>query len=319
MSSPEGIDMSDKQNAILLHQYDISPFSEKVRVAFGIKGLSWYAVDQPVIMPKPELIALTGGYRKIPVMQIGADIYCDTQIILRELERRYPEPSLFVGGDCGIGWGMGCWTDRILFQTAVGVIFGSAGDAVDEAFKKDREKLMGRPFDTDQMKAAVPMLKEQLRAQIDWLESQLADGRAFLMGDRAGIADVNAYYNLAFIRWIAPEGVAIIDGFENVTAWEARIQKIGHGSRREMDRNEALDIAREATSIAVAATDPAEPNGLKKGDQVTVMADDYGREPVSGELVSSSAQHIALKRSDPRVGDVTLHFPRTGFWVTRSR
>ena len=33
-----------------------------------------------------------------------------------------------------------------------------AGDAVDEAFKKDREALTGRPFDTDAMKAAVPLM-----------------------------------------------------------------------------------------------------------------------------------------------------------------
>jgi len=87
---------------ILFHQYDSSPFSEKVCVCLGIKKLAWTAVDQPVIMPKPELVALTGGYRRIPVMQIGADIYCDSQLIVRELERRFPEPTLFPQGDHGL-------------------------------------------------------------------------------------------------------------------------------------------------------------------------------------------------------------------------
>jgi glutathione S-transferase len=82
-----------------------------------------------------------------------------------------------------------------------------------------------------------------------------------------------------------------------------------------MSREDALDIARDATSTEQPSADPGEPNGLKPGDQITVMADDYGRDPVSGELVSSSAQHIALKRNDPRVGDVTVHFPRAGFLV----
>ena len=63
---------------VILHQYDSSPFSEKVRICFGIKGLAWRAAQQPVIMPKPDLIPLTGGYRRIPVMQIGADVYCDS-------------------------------------------------------------------------------------------------------------------------------------------------------------------------------------------------------------------------------------------------
>ena len=310
--------MADKSDAIILHQYDVSPFSEKVRVCLGIKGLIWHACEQPTIMPKPELIPLTGGYRRIPVMQIGADIYCDSQIIIRELERRFPNPSLYVGGDQGLSWGVGFWTDRALFQAAVAVIFGSAGDFVDEAFKKDREALSGRPFDTEAMKAAVPMMKEQLRAQLQWLDAQLADDRPYLMGTDPGMMDANAFYNLAFLRWISPEAEGVIGEFTHLGKWEARVKEIGHGTRHEIGREEALDIAKAATTIVEPTADPGEPNGLKPGDQVHVFADDYGRDPVAGELVSSSAQHIAIKRSDERVGEVVVHFPRAGFLVNRS-
>ena len=82
---------------IILHHYPQSPYSEKVRLTFGLKGLSWRAVEQPSIMPKPELLPLTGAYRKIPVMQIGADVYCDSQCIVRELERRHPTPTVHPG------------------------------------------------------------------------------------------------------------------------------------------------------------------------------------------------------------------------------
>lgn len=310
--------MAATAQSIILHQYDISPFSEKVRVAFGIKGLEWFACDEPVIMPKPELLALTGGYRKIPVMQIGADIYCDTQIILRELERRFPVPTLFPGSGKGLGWGVAMWTDRIFFQAAVAIIFGGGTPLADEAFIKDREKLTGRPFDIAGMKAAAPMMAEQFRAQLGWLEDQLADGRRFLTGDEPGLADASAFYNLAFVRWTSPAGAKLIDGFPGVAAWEKRVAGIGHGRRSEISRDDALDIAKAATSTEASKTDPGEPNGLKAGDAVTVMADDYGRDPIAGELVSSSAQHIALKRSDPRVGEVVVHFPRAGFLVLKS-
>ena len=310
--------MADKSDAIILHQYDVSPFSEKVRVCLGIKGLIWHACEQPTIMPKPELLPLTGGYRRIPVMQIGADIYCDSQIIIRELERRFPNPSLYVGGDQGLSWGVGFWTDRALFQAAVAVIFGSTGDFVDEAFKKDREALSGRPFDTEAMKAAVPMMKEQLRAQLQWLDAQLGDERPYLLGTDPGLMDANAFYNLAFLRWISPEAQNVIGEFTHLGKWEARVKEIGHGTRHEIGREEALDIAKAATTIVEPTADPGEPNGLKPGDQVLVFADDYGRDPVAGELVSSSAQHIAIKRSDERVGEVVVHFPRAGFLVNRS-
>jgi len=310
--------MSANATSIILHQYDISPFSEKVRVVLGLKGLEWYACDEPVIMPKPELVALTGGYRKIPVMQIGADIYCDSQIIIRELERRFPEPSVFVGGDHGLGFGVGMWTDRVFFQAAVAIIFGGGAALADEAFIKDREKLSGRPFDINAMKAAAPLMAEQFRAQLGWMEDQLADGRAFMMGETPGIVDAHAWYNLAFTRWISADGTKLIDAFPGLVAWEARVKAIGHGTRHDISREDALDIAKAATSLEKTATDAGEPNGLKAGDRVTVMADDYGRDPIAGELVSSSAQHIALKRSDPRIGEVVVHFPRAGFLVMKS-
>ena len=68
---------------IILHHYEASPFSEKVRAVLGYKQLEWQSVLIPRIMPKPDLVALTGGYRKTPVMQIGRDIYADTHLITR--------------------------------------------------------------------------------------------------------------------------------------------------------------------------------------------------------------------------------------------
>ena len=244
---------------IILHHYPSSPFSEKVRICLGIKGLAWKAVTQPVIMPKPDLIPLTGGYRRIPVMQIGADIYCDSQLIVRELERRYPAPSLYPTGDAGLAQAMMLWTDRGLFQAAVALIFGGIGGAIDPAFAKDREALSGRPFDANAMKAAAPFMAEQLRSHLTWLDEQLADGRAFLTGDKPGLADANAYYNVWFMRSAYPPSAKAVDGFARLAAWEARVKAIGHGSRAEMSPAEAIAIARAATSDTPDATDPGRP------------------------------------------------------------
>jgi glutathione S-transferase len=185
----------DRMPEILLHQYDSSPFSEKVRVVLGIKGLAWSAVNQPVIMPKPDFNPLTGGYRRNPAMQIGADIYCDSQLIVRELERRYPEPTLFPDGDVGMAQATALWTDRAFFQAAVAVIFGGLGDKVPPAFIKDREALSGRPFDPAAMRSAIPHMTQQLRAHAALICEQLSDKRPFLCGDWPGLKDANAYYN----------------------------------------------------------------------------------------------------------------------------
>ena len=159
---------------LILHHFDTSPFSEKVRVVFGMKSLAWRSVTIPSLMPKPDYVPLTGGYRRTPSLQIGADVYCDTQVMLAEIERRHPSPSLIPAGLDGMVWAFNLWADRLFFQTTVPIIFGTIGDQVPEAFLKDREQLSGRPFDPKAMKAAVEPLKGQWRAQAAWLDAQLS-------------------------------------------------------------------------------------------------------------------------------------------------
>lgn len=303
---------------LILHHYWPSPFTEKVRLALGLKGLAWRSVVQPNIMPKPELIPLTGGYRKIPVMQIGADIYCDSQCILREIERRHPSPSLIPDGAEATHWATAFWADRVFFQAAVAVIFGQMADSVPKEFLEDRSKLSGRPFDTQQMKAAVPMMKEQLRAQLDWLDAQLRDGRPYLLGRSAGLADFATYHTVWFLQSYYPPAGELLEPHAGVRAWTERVKAIGHGQHTAMQPSEALAIARASESETTPGVEPGEPNGWRVGDRVAVMADDYGRDPIAGELVRASAQEIAIRRRDPDVGDVVVHFPRAGFLVVRA-
>ena len=297
---------------ILFHHYDSSPFSEKVRVCLGIKQLAWGAVDQPVIMPKPELVALTGGYRRIPVMQIGADIYCDSMLIVRELERRYPKPTLFPTGDSGLAYANALWSDRAVFMAAVAIIFGGLGDKVPPAFIADRTALSGRSFDFVAMQAAIPHMEMQMRAHIALLSDQLADGRGFLTGEQPGLADANAYYNLWFIRAAFPPAASLFEDMPHVPEWMEKVRAIGHGERSAVSREAALAIARTTAPLTgtIAPQDAA-----LEGKQITIAADDYGRDPVRGVLVGSSDHHVAVRRKDPLAGEVVVHFPRIGFSV----
>jgi glutathione S-transferase len=303
-------------NEIIFHHYPASPFSEKVRVAFGIKGLAWRSVETPNMMPKPDLLPLTGGYRKTPVMQIGADIYCDTQIILRELERRYPTPSIFPVKN-GLAYAIGFWADRMFFMSSVALVFAEVGHMVPEAFKQDRSKMSGSTFNTDAMKAAAPFMRDQWRAHADFVAETLEDGRDFVGGAKPGAADIHAYMNfwwlLAAVPHVANE---FLREMPKVGTWITRISTIGHGKPAPMDSKDALKVAKAAKPEAQMAADPYDPRDLTPGTRVTVSADDYGRDPVAGTILFSNAHEIAIARSDDQVGDVVVHFPRAGFMVT---
>jgi glutathione S-transferase len=301
---------------IILHHFDESPFSEKVRLVFGLKNIAWSSVRISRIMPRPDLMPMTGGYRRTPVLQIGADIYCDTQAILRELERRFPEPTLFPAGFDGVASATAMWTDRTFFQSTVNLVFGSLADKVPPDFIADREKLRGARFDVAAMAAAIPQMRDQFRAHVQWIEAQLGDGRSWMCGDKPGLCDINAYMNVWYLRANLPgEAERLLAEFTRTRAWETRMRAVGHGRRSEMSTAAALDIAAGATPRTAVLADPGDPNGRKPGDRVEVMPDDYGRIKVSGEIVALSSDHIAIRRHDPRAGEVVVHFPRAGFLV----
>ena len=300
---------------IILHHYPTSPYAEKVRVALGIKQLTWRSVIIPMIMPKPDLMPLTGGYRKTPVMQIGADVYCDTQCILRELERRFPEPSLYRGTDAGTANAFAFWSERSLFSPAVGVTFAGRPGMLPAAFYEDRAKFSGREINTERLKATVPFMLDQMRAQLSWYDTMLADERPFLFGQAPTLADCAAYHPCWFIRKNVGETAAPLAEFPRIQIWMDRIKAVGHGSHTELDSKEALKIAREAAPQAQREQDANDPLGRKSGSKVQVVPDDTGRDPVSGELIASSRDSISILRSDPQVGEVMVHFPRAGFVV----
>ncbi|HEY8514844.1 MAG TPA: glutathione S-transferase family protein [Candidatus Binatia bacterium] len=298
---------------LILHQYDTSPFSEKVRKVLAHKRLAWRAVEQPTIMPKPDLVPLTGGYRRIPVLQIGADVYCDTQLIVRVLERLHPEPTIYPGASEGTCHAWSLWADRIVFLAAVTVVFGEIGHLVPKEFIEDRTKLMpGRDF--AELPKLAPYAREQLRGHLATLDAQLADGRAFLLSSDFSLADAACFHPLWFLR-MAPQASAALDELPRVAAWAKRVDEMGHGERSDMAPAEALAIARDATPAPAGGVDPREPNGLRVGQSVSVTPDDYGFDPVRGELVASSVHEIAVKRVDPALGEIVVHFPRVGYRV----
>ena len=311
--------MPEAQSEIILHNYPQSPVAEKVRVILGIKGLRWRNVEIPRLPPKPNLTALTGGYRRTPVMQIGADIYCDSQCIIRELERRHPSPSIMPTTESGLMWCLSRWTDGALFDLAVKIVLGSAGDNLPRDFAEDRGRLYLGENWADGLKLAhanLPHLVAQLRAPLTWLNSQLSDGREFLLGSAPAAIDAQIYHVVWFTRGRWEGGTQLLSEFPEIERWEDGVRLLGHGTSRDMTAEEAIARAKSgepATKSAVADNDP---QGLTVGSAVTVNPDvDGGEQPVEGKVRRADAETITVDRTSDEVGTVCVHFPRVGYRI----
>lgn len=300
---------------LILHHYPMSPFAEKVRLMLGFKQLAWRSVLIPPMMPKPDVVALTGGYRKTPLLQIGADIYCDTALIARVLEARQPDPTLYPA-TAPLAVPLAQWADSTLFAAAVSwamqpagvaAILGEQPPEVLKAFAADRVAMRAnapRPTLTD----ATAQLKQHLAA----IAAQLQQGGPWLFGAAASIADFSIGHGLWFIRLARPVA-HLLDDYPSLGPWLDRLFAIGHHDSTAMSSTQALAVAAGATAREPTAVEPG--LGFEAGQAVTVAATDYGIDPVAGTLVGLSQQQSVLRRSDARAGTVHVHFPRFGFHI----
>ena len=299
---------------IILHHYPLSTYSEKVRLAFGLKKLAYNEVITPTAMPKPDLVALTGGYRRAPVVQIGADVYCDSELILRKLEELHPEPTLFPGKCQGQAAAISWWAERYIFMPALGFIANVNDDLFKPDFVAERKKF-GFIIGKEDVVPQFGRYRQQLAANLEWFLEMLADGRPYVLGERVSAADLALYPSIWFMRKYGGGEEERMLPLKPLIGWAERVGELGYGRATAISGGDALDIARSATPVAPDFPADGDPSGLKDGAKVTVTPDDTGRDPIAGVLVAASNREVIIQRTDPRAGEVHLHFPRAGYDV----
>jgi glutathione S-transferase len=303
----------------IFHHFDTSPFSEKVRLVFGFKQLRWRSVKVPVMLPKPDVVALTGGYRRTPVLQVGADVYCDTALICRAIEQLAPQPTLFPPAASALQQIVAQWADSALFWSAIPYTTQPAGMAHlfgDSSLDYLKALAADRAAMTAGMKRSTAVdATAQLRSYLSWLASLFADGRPFVLGAEPCIADFSAVHPLWFIR-LAPALAGILEPYGALLAWYDRVSGFGHGQPEPLEPSDAIAIA--ATAGGHAPADVAPGLGFERGAQVTVCATDYASDLVPGTLVGLSTGEVVLERRDDRAGTVHVHFPRIGYQIKKA-
>ncbi len=302
---------------LILHQYATSPFSEKIRAIFGLKNLAWRAVEIPAILPKPDVVALTGGYRRTPVLQVGADVYCDTELIARVVDTLAPEPPLYPPQCVAATVALAKWADSALFFAAA-VLFTQrevleylfAGrDDLRQAFIADRVAMRkGAPGRRPTPAEARVMVESFVRQ----LDTQMSLGTRWILGSAPTIADFAVYHALWFVRGPAPLR-GLLAPYANVMRWMNEIRALGHGTSTPLGSPEAVAIARAATPLPIEpASDLA---AFPPGSRVEVLPTDYAFDPVAGTLARLTTDEIAIRRTDERAGEIVVHFPRDGYEV----
>ena len=311
---------------LILHHYLSSPFSEKIRLILGYKKLAWRSVLIPAVMPKPELLALTGGYRRTPVLQVGADVYCDTALICDVLEHVQPEPPLYPPHLKGVSRVFAQWADTTLFNAAMAYnlqpkgathVFANAAPGAAKAFGEDRKAMSAnqvrlRPAD------ATSAYRSYLRRI-----AHMTEEHDFLFGTEPCVADFATYHALWYTRVQVPVLADILAATPAVGEWMDRIAAIGHGGLDKFNSAGAIDAAKAAGPMPAGRNlliDSAfqDDHGIALGNRVTITAESFGPEPTEGVLLAATRTHYTLQREDPCAGVVHVHFPRVGYVLRKA-
>ena len=308
-------------SALILHHYPSSPFAQKIRSVLGFKQLAWKSVIIPSISPKPDLVALTGGYRKTPVLQVGADIYCDTALICDVLEHIQPEPVLYPPHLKGVSRVFAQWADSTLFWASMAynlqpkgaeMLFASLPPAAAQAFAEDR-KAMSAGMVRQRPQDATAAYRSYLRRIAHMVEEH-----DFLFGTEPCVADFAAYPPLWFTRRVVPLMDSIFDATPAVLEWMDRIEALGQGRIEKFSAADAITVAAGAEPMPLLDDIFQDEHGIALGSQVQIAAESFGTEVTEGELLAATRTRYTLRRTDPRAGTVHVHFPRIGYVLKKA-
>ena len=305
--------MPESQTPILYH-YLASPYSEKLRLALGVAGIQWGSVIVPAQPPRPFLDVFLSGYRRIPVLQIGAHFYCDSALAFdalaevsdrlkptgrlsetEELLRRHAEDRIFFA--------------VIAAASPISVLRLLARDLGLLGlfrFLKDRSGMMKGSTVEKLSQRAATRLVEDFVVQLNGLLKQ----DRFLGGAHAGYLDLCCYHPLWMASVINRETLSALPPL--VQAWMRRIAALGHGrsvlvSQRQIHGRVTGDRFQEFVGELSGS--------VARDSLVSVRPTDYARDSTEGHLVLLDEHQCVIKRNLPSGEAVFLHFPIIGFEV----
>ncbi len=296
---------------LILHQYDTSPFSQKAQKMMGLKELSWQSVEMPMIAPKPDIEALTGGYRGTPVLQIGRDVFIDNWMIARALDE-FDASGPAINAQGGLREAaLYAWGER-LFTPLLHAALAAYQSEWDADFLADRKRVFP-DVDFDTLDVSDPDRRSQVRAYLGTVEAQLGLDQDFLGGAQADSCDIHVWGMVWMIHSALPALMPIVETFPRLTDWYERVSALGTGDREDVKIDVAWQSLKDGPARPLPDTPDQEPLASWVGEMVDIAAGSADRGSASGRLLAVDHEQVVLG-VEPISGEAAqVWFPRFGY------
>ena len=282
----------------------------------GYAAISWQSSIVPPMPPRPTLDPMLGGYRRIPVAQIGADIFCDTRLIAAEIARIADKPGLsFTTAESEIAKFAENINDTVFMPVVQGANPGKVLRKL--VFQYWPWQIAGLLKDRAMVGkySKLPRLNGAKRREIvdnfkDDLETKLKDS-SFLFGETPTIADFAAYH----LVWFAGQTRSgqFLKNKPQASAWELRMSKFGHARHTKINKSQLFETAKNSAPRELSKDETA---GAGIGESVIIEPSDYALDATSGTLVGESNERWIIARESDSFGTLHIHFPKHGYTIT---
>ncbi|KAF2105076.1 glutathione s-transferase-related protein-like protein [Rhizodiscina lignyota] len=332
--------------SLLLFTYPESVVGRRLDWYLTLRRIPYVHCEVDNKMPRPVLERLGVHYRRIPVLAVGRDLYCDSRCIIQTMEDLYPKTQRLGADpkqrpfDAGIQKLLENWAFEggVFMKTAM-LISPDAKLVQDPSWLEDRYQLSGFRFSKEAMEQIRPDALAAARMHLDIVENMLlGDGREWISGgEEPGLADVHVGWPF---DWMLrdPEKMGMKHAYPELLneqkypkmfAWIDRLNRFMEEKRKEqgelkmLSSDEAVKLIENSSLFEHEELDIVEwdPTGLKKGAEVDLFATDVPngfQNRDTGELIGLTAGRVTVKAKTKDGIDVRIHYPRINIKIAPS-
>ena len=175
---------------IIHFDYGPSPYGQKTKLLLEATGMKFQRCDQPAMLPRKDLERLGITYRRIPLLAVGKDVYCDSSLIV-DLIVNGLAPGKVPTSLADKAW------EAYGYETFMATLSLAPDAFLNPDFVKDRQTIFPILARKD-YKTLRPSGIAEFQSRCSFVENTLLANTPFIGGDKLSVADMHVMFG---IRW----------------------------------------------------------------------------------------------------------------------